>query len=49
MYKISGGAHLRHSDGDPAVIGFLVKRVFGTKHERDIKKLVPIVEQINEI
>ena len=31
------------------MIGLLVKKVFGTKHERDIKKLVPIVEQINEI
>ena len=31
------------------MIGFLVKKVFGTKHERDIKKLVPVVEQINDI
>jgi preprotein translocase subunit SecA len=27
----------------------LIKKVFGTKHERDLKKINPIVDQINEI
>ncbi len=31
------------------MIGKLVKKVFGTKHERQIKKLQPIVARINEL
>lgn len=31
------------------MLGNLVKKVFGTKHDRDLKKINPIVEQINEI
>ena len=27
----------------------LITAIFGTKHERDIKKIMPLVEQINEI
>ena len=25
-----------------------LKKIFGSKHERDVKKIVPIVEEINE-
>ncbi len=31
------------------MIGFLVKKIFGTKNEREIKKLKKFVEQINEL
>ena len=27
----------------------IFEKIFGTKHERDIKKIMPIVRQINEI
>ena len=27
----------------------ILTRMFGTKHERDIKKIIPIVEEINRI
>ena len=26
----------------------IIKKIFGSKHERDAKKLVPIVEEVNE-
>ena len=31
------------------MFGNLIKKVFGTKHDRDLKKINPIVDQINEI
>lgn len=31
------------------MIGFLVKKLFGTKNEREIKKLKSIVEKINKL
>ncbi|WP_457640996.1 preprotein translocase subunit SecA [Persephonella sp.] len=31
------------------MIGFLVKRLFGTKNEREIKKLKPFVDKINQL
>ena len=31
------------------MLGNLIKKVFGTKHERDLKKINPIVDEINEI
>jgi preprotein translocase subunit SecA len=31
------------------LLGNLIKKVFGTKHERDLKKINPIVDEINEI
>ena len=31
------------------MIGSILKRIIGTKHERDIKKLIPIVEAINRL
>ncbi|NPA53493.1 MAG: preprotein translocase subunit SecA, partial [Aquificae bacterium] len=31
------------------MIGFLAKKIFGTKNEREIKKLKPIVDKINQL
>ena len=31
------------------MIGFIVKKFIGSKNEREVKKLRPIVDQINEI
>jgi len=31
------------------VIGLLIKKVFGTKHERDLRVIRPIADRINEI
>ncbi|UCG61775.1 MAG: preprotein translocase subunit SecA, partial [Candidatus Zixiibacteriota bacterium] len=30
------------------MIGKLITKIFGTKHERDIKKMMPLVEEINQ-
>ncbi|UCE23613.1 MAG: hypothetical protein JSU74_09955, partial [Candidatus Zixiibacteriota bacterium] len=30
------------------MIGSLITKIFGTKHERDIKKMIPLVEEINQ-
>jgi len=31
------------------MLGFLLKKIFGTKSERDLKRLLPIVAKVNEI
>jgi preprotein translocase subunit SecA len=31
------------------MFGFILRRIFGTKHERDIKRLQPLVEEINSL
>ena len=30
------------------MFGNIVKKMFGTKHERDTKKFLPLVEEINQ-
>ena len=31
------------------MIGFVLRKIFGTKSERDVKKLTPVVDKINEL
>ena len=30
------------------MISKIVKKVFGTKHDRDIKKIMPLIDEINQ-
>src|SRR5215469_12981429 len=39
----------RHITGKTALINKLMAKVFGTSNEREIKRLVPLVERINAL
>src|SRR5262249_43608001 len=39
----------RECYNDPAMIDFLLRQVFGSKHDRDIKRLRPVVADINAL
>ena len=38
----------RFQEVTSVMISNLIAKVFGTKHDRDIKRILPIVEEINE-
>src|SRR5947199_9835866 len=33
----------------PAMIDAILKKIFGTKHERDVKRMMPVVAEINAL